>query len=261
MSLKPEENLLDAELRKVFHNYDLSPTEYPNVWAGVEARIATLPVPRTGLSAQLLLPLTAAVLGVAVGWLLPHPATLPKMIPATSTAPRKVRVTSTAPLLSQATEATAPTSPALALSHVSPPVKAQKQLVLTPTTKLKMAQRANPPAPAKETASSLTTQSTTITDLLETVSTTTVAATAHVAPLTAVADSFPAVALNPPEPTESPLVSALPITAHPAKELKPKGTNEKIVYHKPTNRQPEQGRNIHRWLLHLTQTLRHVVNL
>ena len=46
----------------------------------------------------------------------------------------------------------------------------------------------------------------------------------------------------------------------PTKVLKPKGSNEKIGYHKPTNRQSEQGRGIRRWFSHLTQTLRYKVS-
>ena len=273
MSFDPEENLLDESLRETFRDYHLPPAEHMHVWAGVEKRIATLAAPRQGLlSYQLVLPLTAALgVGVAVGWLLPRPASPP---PPPQTVPA-VHATTWAAMRPAAVPQVAPApvalpAPASTLETAKMPasspfkVSAKPRVVTTKPAVLASAAVARPvvalvsiaPVPAASYGSLAS--DTACTNLV-----------ASLSEPPSGEHGLPAVAANTtaalPASAErsKALASEAPVSPeaveHATKAAKPDRVNERMLYRKPTHRQPERGvGGIRRWFSHLTQGIRHL---
>lgn len=65
-----EDDRLDQSLRDTFSDFDLPPSGH--VWRGIEGRLSAMPPPPRTVPLRLLLPAVGLV-GVAIGWLLPHP--------------------------------------------------------------------------------------------------------------------------------------------------------------------------------------------
>lgn len=251
MSTPSDDNLIDQSLRDVFRDYDLPPDAHPRVWAGVAERIAVLPAPAsgTGPSSRFLLPLVAVV-GIGIGWLLPHPATLEASKPATvathiaaPTAIKEVEPTAPSPLLSKANSTI------------------DNQLITQPAIRPQVAGYKQPAAARQQQVSLHQSATPTVLD-----SATTAAVQAAVTPEVMVpVDTAPASVAPVPVP---PMHMALPIASTPAqptstgtsaKMLKPTGTNEKIVYRKLSQRQPEGRRGVGRWFTRFFQGVRHLL--
>lgn len=243
MSNSSEDNLLDQSLRDVFRDYDLPPDAHPRVWKGVASRIATHPATGTGLAYRLLLPLMAVV-GVGIGWLLPHPEALPATRPAAA-----VHTVAPAPAVTVAAAAT-PLQPVSAAAEA----RSVAQLVARPqpAARKRRATAQNQPASPEVSASPAGLDSVSI-----------AAVQAAVTPEVVVpADSAPSVA--------APLAHApVPQASAPAqqvassiegKTLKPAGTNEKIGYKKLSQRQSEGRRGIGRWFTRFFQGVRHLLS-
>ncbi|GAB3573695.1 hypothetical protein [Hymenobacter daeguensis] len=247
MSTQSEDNLLDQSLRDVFRDYDLPPDDHPRVWEGVAERIATLPATSTGLSYRFLLPLTAVV-GVGLGWLLPHPAAVPAAKPA---APAVHFVPAAVATAASPAVATAALLPAAEAGELRP----DHQLVARPQAASHKRRAAATQRPNQAQAAPRA--------VLDSASTAAVQA-AITPEVVAPADSAPAVPSSP-APVASvhpgtPLASvpAQQAAAGPAaKTPKPAGTNEKIVYKKLSQRQPEGRRGIGRWFTRFFQGVRH----
>lgn len=267
MSLNPEENLLDASLRDAFRDYHLSPAEHMHVWDGVEKRIATLVSPRKALlSFRLVLPLTAALgVGVAVGWLLPRPTSPPPRPPA---VPAVHTSTWTAP----APTATPRVAPAALGRTVANPdlgtgkAVTAKQLL---STNSHLSAKSKWPAVKAAAVARPVAAAFAATALL--------ASADSVAPEAGPSDLVAAPPVPTPNdgslpassPTAAPMAraDASPVSpaapeeasAPAAKTAKPDRVNERMLYRKPTHRQPERGvGGIRRWLSHLTQGIRHI---
>jgi hypothetical protein len=65
-----EDDRLDQSLRDTFSDFDLPPSSH--VWRGIEGQLSAMPPPPRTVPLRLLLPAVGLV-GVAIGWLLPHP--------------------------------------------------------------------------------------------------------------------------------------------------------------------------------------------
>jgi hypothetical protein len=248
MNTPSEDNLLDQSLRDVFRDYDLPPDAHPRVWEGVAERIAALPAPSTGLPYRFLLPLTAVV-GVGIGWLLPHPSAVPDArptAPAThivAPAPAVVAAPAAVAQLPEVDAAAATTAPAIQ-AVVQPQQPSRKRRM---DVRVRPAQHTQASTPA----------------VLDSAST--AAVQAAVTPeVVAQADSAPAVAAAPaPVHVATPLASVPTQQAAPiaeAKAPKPAGTNEKIGYRKLSQRQPEGRRGIGRWFTRFFQGVRHLLS-
>lgn len=74
MMEEPEDDRLDQSLRDTFSDFDLPPSGH--VWSGIEGHLSAMPGPPRTAPLLLLLPAVGLV-GVAVGWLLPHPTEPP----------------------------------------------------------------------------------------------------------------------------------------------------------------------------------------
>ena len=74
MMEEPEDDRLDQSLRDTFSDFDLPPSGH--VWSGIEGHLSAMPGPPRTVPLLLLLPAVGLV-GVAVGWLLPHPTEPP----------------------------------------------------------------------------------------------------------------------------------------------------------------------------------------
>lgn len=250
MNTHSEDNLLDQSLRDVFRDYDLPPDAHPRVWEGVAERIATMPAPSTGLSYRFLLPLTAIV-GMGIGWLLPHPnaqqaptvaapaARAVLYAPAAPAAP-------TATLLASSTEASLSEAQPVQQAAATPQQDTRRRLVAT---------RPQPVATRKPVSPAALDSASTA--AVQAAITPEVVVQADSAP-TAVAMPAPAVPLP---PAATPQASAQPQQYAPAtKSVKPTGTNEKIAYRKLSQRQPEGRRGIGRWFTRFFQGVRHLLS-
>jgi hypothetical protein len=246
MSTPSEDNLLDQSLRDVFRDYDLPPDAHPRVWEGVAGRIATLPAPATGVSYRLLLPLTA-VIGVGIGWLLPHPAALPAAKPAAPTT----HIVSSAPavVVAPAAAAMMPTESAAAVPAVASQAAAQPQ---RPSRKRRVAAQPRP-------ATRITSSASVVSDsasmaVVQAAVTPEVVALTDSAPVAAA----PATVHMATAPASAPAQQVAPSAE--AKTPKPAGTNEKIGYRKLSQRQPEGRRGIGRWFTRFFQGIRHLLS-
>jgi hypothetical protein len=70
MMQEPEDDRLDQSLRDTFSDFDLPPSSH--IWGGIESQLSAIPGPPRTVPLSLLLPAVGLV-GIAVGWLLPHP--------------------------------------------------------------------------------------------------------------------------------------------------------------------------------------------
>ncbi|MBO0356940.1 hypothetical protein J0X19_03195 [Hymenobacter sp. BT186] len=83
MMEEPEDDRLDQSLRDTFSDFDLPPSGH--IWSGIEGHLSAMPGPPRKVPLLLLLPAVGLV-GVAVGWLLPHPTEpTPNSQPAVTT--------------------------------------------------------------------------------------------------------------------------------------------------------------------------------
>jgi hypothetical protein len=85
---EPEDDRLDQSLRDTFSDFDLPPSGH--VWSGIEGHLSAMPGPPRKVPLLLLLPAVGLV-GVAVGWLLPHPTEQTSNPKPTVTAQTSVR--------------------------------------------------------------------------------------------------------------------------------------------------------------------------
>ncbi|WP_201980848.1 hypothetical protein [Hymenobacter rubidus] len=270
MSTDPEEHLLDQSLRDAFRDYHLPPAGHMHVWDQVEERIAALPAPRTGLSYRLVLPLTAALgVGVAVGWLLPRPAA-PPVAPAaapavhatTWVAPQHAAPSWAAHVGAASTVACAPvhrlaskTAGRNAASHLS--VQLPKQAASNPVKPA----RPSKPIQAEQVARVLPDSATQPTARLTALAPAPLAADSNRENnnLPAPELSTAASALPKEAPAKAASVAPEHATAHPAKTAKQEEVNEKMLYRKPTHRQPERGLGWRRWVTHLSQVVHRIL--
>lgn len=88
MMQEPEDDRLDQSLRDTFSDFDLPPAGH--VWRGIEGQLSAMSGPPRTVPLSLLLPAVGLV-GVAVGWLLPHPAELTQKPQPTVTAQTAVQ--------------------------------------------------------------------------------------------------------------------------------------------------------------------------
>jgi hypothetical protein len=208
------------------------------------------PVPTSTLSSRLVLPMTAALgVGIAVGWLLPHPVqevqeTQRPTAAVVQARPQRqaVEIAQPLPVVENNTvAATPPTS-----QPAQRPATAQRGLV----------SGTRQPAPAA-TPQPLAAEAS-VPD-----STTSLVAQTAVAPaplLAAPVDSAPASPLALPAPAEPIAADSAPVSEQPlARAAKPSGTSEKIAYRKLSQRQPERGTGVRRWFSHLFQSIRHLL--
>ncbi|WP_046243375.1 hypothetical protein [Hymenobacter terrenus] len=271
MSSTPEEDLIDQSLRDAFQDYHLPPVGHMHVWAGVEERIASLPTPSKGLPYRLIIPITA-VLGVTVGWLLPRPAAWQSPPPAAPAVPPVMRVTNAPAATWPAAPTTdsesrqANTAFATKLAEAAAVIKPSNS---KPTSNLParkrmaaatIAQAGSPAAPAEATpdpalpisSDSVPNKETAAATIPKPQPTVDGADSTLVAPAGAVVPNrtapIPLHAANSPAAPEV-------ITKRAAKTSKEGRNDEKIVYRKPTHRQPEGKNGIRRWFSHLTQGL------
>lgn len=271
MSLNPEENLLDASLRDAFRDYHLSPAEHMHVWNGVEKRIATLALPRKALlSFRLVLPLAAALgVGVAVGWLLPRPTSPPPHPPAVPTVRTSTWTAPAPPAMPRVAPAAVGRRPA------NPVLGPWKAVAAKPLLSINGHSDAKTKGPVAKAAAVAVVQPVAGAGVAKVL----VASSDSVAPAAVPSDLVMAAPMPTPNdsslpasprPTPAlaptaradagPVSSTAPkeAAAPAAKAAKPDRVNEKMLYRKPTHRQPEHGvGGIRRWFSRLTQGIRH----
>ena len=267
MKSTPEENLLDQALRDVFCNYTLPPAEHTRVWAGVEQRLTTLSTPRTGLPYRLLLPLTA-LLGVAVGWHLPRPATWQTPPPRVEIAPVAQAGTAPATQSWTAHNAVFPLSTRSAVETVAPePTGERARVTGRPSQpphhsahQSSFNQRPALTAPALGTAVPAVATADTVIKLIP-LELPTLEAQSLAAADSLLAETSPAATSPPATEAATSPSPALATHAHSAKPQKLEISTEKLlVYHKPSHRLPERGTGLRRWLSHVVQSFHRILS-
>ncbi|MBD2714233.1 hypothetical protein KBK19_04200 [Microvirga sp. STR05] len=268
MTQNPEDELLDESLRETFSDFTLSPSS--RLWAGVEEQLADIPKAPRALPYKVLLPLVGLV-GVGVGWLLPHPEST-KPTPKTE-QPAVSRTEAPAAALQPAPTTVSPDI----LSAVAPnKLEAGREQAATTAEKRMAARR--PQLTGVETKR-ITAAQTPETDTL-------VLAASAALPLAALppaADTLTATALPAPAAVSADSqLSAAPVqlSASEVRENERTGTagtgaatraaaagvlkpgeaprEWRTEYRVPTHRMAEKGRGFRRRITHLTQQVRHV---
>lgn len=256
MSSDHEENLLEQALRDAFRDYDLPASEHPRVWAGVEERIAALPAARRRLPYRVVVPVTA-VLGVAVGWLLPHPAPQPAPSPPVPAVQAVARpIAQMQPVPSAAAPAMAPTA-AVPEVLVSPATASRLRASSRKATVIyKSPKPGAQPQPIAQAMPTLALPADSAVSVAPTDSSQPASSTS-IPPAAFIADSTPTLVSNPNAPNQAAYLAAA--SEHAAKPVKEESKEKTLLYRKPTHRQPERGNGVRRWFSHLTQGLRHLL--